>query len=125
PALGVSAGAQSGSSSIVAAPLFVRFLKSPGAVLRQSPLVGSGLARRLAATQSSTFRTKMSLSVVAAPGSLSIGRAVPDWEAWNTMDLLSGDQLAEAARVTSADSALPSASITNRSAVNRDSDVAL
>src|SRR5438034_5695998 len=70
-------GDQSGSSSI-AAGLFVMFF---------------GRARFL--RKSSMFMTKISLSVVAAPGKELIGFPVPDAEAWNTIFRLSGDQVAE------------------------------
>src|SRR5215211_6108162 len=49
--------------------------------------------------QSSTLMTKMSLSVVAEPGSSLNGRPSPDAEAWNAMCLLSDDQLALLPRV--------------------------
>src|SRR6266545_5748890 len=75
-------GDQSGSSS-TAAGLFVMFF---GRV----PFL----------RKSSTFKTKISLSVVAAPGRALIGRPVPDAEAWNAMFLPSGDQVAELPRTS-------------------------
>src|SRR6266496_3231427 len=91
-------GDQSGSSSI-AAWLFVMFF---------------GRARFL--RKSSTFKTKISLSVVAAPGKRLIGRPVPDAEAWNAIFLPSGDHVAELPR-TSDVCPVPSAFITNKSDV--------
>ncbi len=70
-------GDQSASSSI-ASGLFVRLIRDA-----------------VCARTSSTFAVKMSLSEVAAPGSVLIGRPMPEAEAWNTTFLLSGDQFAE------------------------------
>src|SRR5262245_13510693 len=58
----------------------------------------------------------MSLSLVAALGSVLIGRPVPDAEAWKAMFLLSGDQVAELPRIRNVCS-VPSVFITNRSEV--------
>src|SRR5213593_5024181 len=91
-------GDQSGSSSI-AAGLFVMFF---------------GRARFL--RKSSMFMTKISLSVVAAPGKELIGFPVPDAEAWNTIFRLSGDQLAELPRMSGV-CPVPSTFITNKSEV--------
>src|SRR5207244_11648450 len=91
-------GDQSGSSSI-AAGLFVIFF---------------GRARFL--RKSSMFMTKISLSVVAAPGKELIGCPVPDAEAWNAILLPSPDHVAELPR-TSDVCPVPSAFITNRSEV--------
>src|SRR6266567_8302586 len=91
-------GDQSGSSSMAAA-LFVMFF---------------GRARFL--RKSSTFMTKISLSVVAAPGKKLIGRPLPEAEAWNAILRLSGDQVAELPR-TSDICSVPSAFITKRSEV--------
>src|SRR6185503_1821672 len=71
-------GDQSGSSSI-AAGFFVM-------------LVGGVLFSR----KSATFMTKISPSVVAAPGRTLIGLPLPDAEAWNAICLPSGDQVPEA-----------------------------
>ena len=70
--------------------------------------------------KSSTLTTKMSLSVVAAPGKALIGWPVPDAEAWNAILRLSGDQVAELPRVSGVCPA-PSASITNRCEVFKGS----
>src|SRR5262249_14932630 len=64
----------------------------------------------------STFTTKMSLSVVAAPGSVLVGVPVPDADAWKAMFLQSGDQVAELPWVRNIGS-LPSAFIRNKSEI--------
>src|SRR5215468_4562913 len=66
------------------------------------------------ASRSSTLTTKMSLSLVAEPGSVLIGVPVPDADAWNAMSLQSGDHVAELPRVRNV-CPLPSAFIKNRS----------
>src|SRR5215510_5243170 len=91
-------GDQSASSSI-ASGLFVRFI---------GPATPS--------SKSSTFATKMSLSIVGAPASVLVGRPVPDAEAWKAMFLLSEDQAAELPRIKNRCSS-PLVSITNRSEV--------
>src|SRR5439155_10985802 len=52
-------------------------------------------------TGSPTLATKITLSVVGAPGSVLTGTPTPDAEAWNAMRLPSGDQVAELPRVSS------------------------
>src|SRR2546427_5398013 len=66
--------------------------------------------------KSSMFMTKISLSVVAAPGKELIGFPVPDAEAWNTIFRLSGDQVAELPRMSGV-CPVPSTFITNKSEV--------
>src|SRR6267142_2998947 len=63
----------------------------------------------------------MSLSDAGAPASILIGRPVPDADRWNTMLLLSGDQVAELPRVRNV-WRLPSCFIRNRSEVLRGSE---
>src|SRR5262245_12222514 len=58
----------------------------------------------------------MSLSLVAAPGSVVIGRPAPEAEAWKAMYLLSGDHVAELPRIRNLCSS-PLVFITNRSEV--------
>jgi hypothetical protein len=66
--------------------------------------------------RSSTFAMKMSLSVVAAPGSVLSGVPVPDAEAWKAMFLLSGAHVGEPPRVSRVCS-VPSVFMRNRSEV--------
>jgi len=60
--------------------------------------VGSSIT---SSSKSGTLMMKMSLSVVAAPGSGLIGSPVPDAERWNAMYLPFGDQVAELPRISS------------------------
>src|SRR5262245_58680723 len=89
-------GDQSASSSILPA-LFVMF-------------AGCAAPER----RSSKFTTKRSLAVVAEPGSVLVGVPKPEAEAWKTIFLQSGDQLAELPRARNVCS-VPSAFIRNRS----------
>src|SRR5262249_26151272 len=113
-------GDQSASSSMVSGRLVI--LVAPATPARPS----------------STFMTKMSLSHVAAPGSVLVGhpgipggrlllkskggcvQRLPDADRWNAIFLLSGDHVAELPRVRKVGS-VPSVFITNRSEVLRGS----